>query len=89
VVTGLAEEYLYAALSAILCESLAAENDRRLRHMDDALRRLDEHIDALALKGSALRREEITEEIEVILLSADLLGRRGRASSFETKGSAR
>ena len=88
-VTGLAAEYLYAVLSTILCESLAAENDRRLRHMDDALRRLDEHIEALALKGSALRREEITEEIEVILLSADLVDRRGRACSLETKGSFR
>jgi len=77
---GVAEEYLFAVLSAILCESLAAESDLRLRHMDDALRRLDERVAALDLKRKGLRREEITEEIEVILLSAGSVGDRVRVA---------
>jgi F-type H+-transporting ATPase subunit gamma len=76
--TGVAKEYLFAMMSAILCESLATESDRRLRHMDDALRRLDERVAALDLKRRGLRREEITEEIEVILLSAGSVSGRVR-----------
>ena len=72
-VAGVAEEYLFAALSAVLCESLAAENTRRLHHMDNALRRLDERVLELDLKRGTLRREEITEEIEGILLSVDVV----------------
>lgn len=72
-IEGVAEEYLFAALSTILCESLTAENNRRHQHMGDALHRLDERVAELDLKRSGLRREEITEEIEVILLGADVL----------------
>jgi F0F1-type ATP synthase gamma subunit len=37
--------------------------------MEQALDRLDEAIDRLALKRNALRQEKIVEEIEVILSS--------------------
>ena len=51
--------------------SLAAENHRRVEHMEGAVTRLDERVLALKRRANALRQEEITEEIEVILLSAD------------------
>ena len=47
-----------------------AENRRRMQHLEGAIRRLEERTSELALKRNALRQEEITEEIEVILLSA-------------------
>ena len=50
-----------------------AENRRRLAHMDRALDRLEEDTARLRLAYNARRQEEITEEIEIILLSADML----------------
>ena len=37
----LGEQYLFASLRALLFESLLAENDRRLRHLDGATRNLE------------------------------------------------
>jgi F-type H+-transporting ATPase subunit gamma len=71
----LAEQYLFAALHGLFYDSLMVENSRRLQHMDDALRRLEQRMTELKLKRNLLRQEEITEEIEVIMLSADALGR--------------
>ena len=71
--TGLASHYLYAVLNEVLYSSLMAENRRRLAHMDRALDRLEEDMAQLRLTYNARRQEEITEEIEVILLSADML----------------
>ncbi len=45
---------------------------------DRALQRLDEDTERLRLAYNAQRQEEIVEEIEVILLSADLLAGEGR-----------
>jgi F-type H+-transporting ATPase subunit gamma len=42
--------------------------------MDRALQRLDEDSARLRLRYNNQRQEEITEEIEIILLSADMLG---------------
>ena len=50
-----------------------AENRQRQVHMDRALQRLDEDSARLQLTYNIQRQEEITEEIEVILLSADML----------------
>ena len=66
----LVDQYLFAALYALLYTSLMAENRRRMQHLEGAIRRLEERTSELALKRNALRQEEITEEIEVILLSA-------------------
>ena len=60
-------------LNEVLYSSLMAENRRRLAHMDRALDRLEEDMARLRLTYNARRQEEITEEIEVILLSADML----------------
>ncbi|MBL8053844.1 MAG: F0F1 ATP synthase subunit gamma [Nitrospira sp.] len=50
-----------------------AENLRRFRHMDQAVQRLEKDMVELVLKRNSLRQEEITEEIEVIMLSAEAL----------------
>lgn len=68
--SGLVEQYLFAALHEIAYVSLMAENQRRLRHLDGAVRHLDEQSAALARRSNSLRQEEIIEEIEVILLGS-------------------
>jgi F-type H+-transporting ATPase subunit gamma len=68
---GLTEHYLIAKLPGLFYGSLMAENRRRLEHMDRALGRMQTRIDDLGRRRNALRQEEITEEIEVILLSAE------------------
>ncbi len=69
---GLTGHYLHAALNEVLYSSLMAENRQRQTHMDRALQRLDEDSARLRLTYNTQRQEEITEEIEVILLSADM-----------------
>lgn len=66
----LGDHYLFAALNEILYTSLMAENHQRVSHLEGAVRHLDEEGEDLQRRGNALRQEEITEEIEVILLSA-------------------
>jgi F-type H+-transporting ATPase subunit gamma len=67
---ALLDHYLYSVLHEILYVSLMAESLRRVRHLDGAVRHLDEKSSALLRACNALRQEEIIEEIEVILLSA-------------------
>ncbi len=69
----LLDQYLLAALTGLLYESLAAENRQRLAHMEQALDRLDETLARLALQRNRLRQEGIVEEIEVILSSGQAL----------------
>lgn len=70
---GLTDHYLYAILNEVLYSSLMAENRQRLTHMERALQRLDEEKDKLRLVYNIRRQEEITEEIETILLSVDMM----------------
>jgi F-type H+-transporting ATPase subunit gamma len=70
---SLGGHYLHAALHGIFYESLMAENRRRAQHMDAAVRRIDERSLPLVLERNSLRQEEITEEIEVIMLSIETL----------------
>ena len=67
----LVEHYLYAVLHEILYVSLMAENHQRMQHLEGAVRYLDENMESLRRKANQQRQEEITEEIEVILLSAE------------------
>lgn len=67
----LVEHYLFSSLQDVLYTSLAAENNQRLQHLDNAVRHLDEATEKLHKKSQIYRQEEITEEIEVILLNAD------------------
>jgi F-type H+-transporting ATPase subunit gamma len=69
----LADHHLYAALHEVLYSSLLAENRQRLNHMDGAMRRIDDDLAKLKLRYNVLRQEEIIEDIEVILLSEELL----------------
>jgi len=62
---------LEAQLRGILSGSLMAENLDRLRHMDAAGRHIDREAERLRLRRNSLRQEEITEEIELLLLSAE------------------
>jgi F-type H+-transporting ATPase subunit gamma len=68
----LTDQYVFAALHEALYASLMAENHRRVRHLEGAVRHLDDKSSALRRKCNALRQEEIIEEIEIILLSASL-----------------
>jgi F-type H+-transporting ATPase subunit gamma len=70
----LTEHYLYAVLHEVFHGSLMAENERRMMHMENALRRLDEQAEDLRRRRNRLRQEEITEEIEVITLTTNLRG---------------
>jgi len=69
VFAGLLHQHLLAALHRVFYQALLAENEQRLEHLDAAMRNIDRKLDALRVRSQALRQEEITEEIEVILLS--------------------
>lgn len=69
----LIEHYLFAVLHEIFYTSLMAENRRRLQHMQGAIQHLDERSETLRRKYNTVRQEEITEEIEVILMTAESL----------------
>lgn len=75
----LIHHYLWTQLHGVFYDSLMAENRRRLQHMQGAMQRMDERREALQRGYDALRQEEITEEIEVILLGDTArLGQLGR-----------
>jgi F-type H+-transporting ATPase subunit gamma len=65
----LIDHYLLATLNHMLYTSLMSENQRRVSHLAGAVRHLEQQSGELTRKCRALRQEEITEEIEVILLS--------------------
>ncbi|WP_461481955.1 F0F1 ATP synthase subunit gamma [Porticoccus sp.] len=69
----LTEQYLFAVLHGVLFTSLMAENHHRVAHLEGAVRHLEEESAELARACNVLRQEEITEEIEVILLGAENL----------------
>ncbi|MDE3130989.1 MAG: F0F1 ATP synthase subunit gamma [Acidobacteriota bacterium] len=79
--TALAEQALLMSLQGAFSLSLIAENRRRLEHMDSALHRLDETTAGLARRVNIYRQEEITQEIEVIMLSAQALAARDAAGA--------
>ena len=62
------QHFLYLALNERFVMSLLAENQYRVQHLEGAVRRLDERLELLASRARSLRQEEITEEIEMILL---------------------
>ncbi|MDI3325634.1 F0F1 ATP synthase subunit gamma [Pontibacterium granulatum] len=67
----LTDAYVFAALNEMLYTSLIIENRHRMTHLEGAVQHLDEEVIELMRKSNVLRQEEITEEIEVILLSTD------------------
>lgn len=66
---SLTAQYLFAALHQFLCSSLTAENQQRVRHLEAAVHRITDETARIARHCNRLRQEEITEEIEIILLS--------------------
>jgi len=68
------QQYLYLGLNELFVISLLAENQFRVQHLDGAVRRLDERLEDLGRRARSLRQEEITEEIETILLGAEVGG---------------
>lgn len=69
----LIDHYLLAVLHEIFYISLTAENHSRLQHLEGAVNHLDDETVKLQRKSQIYRQEEITEEIEVILLNAENL----------------
>jgi len=76
---GMLDQYLYASLFELFYSALMAENELRIQHMEGAIRRLEQECRRLELQSNALRQEEITEEIEVIMLSAETMAVAGPA----------
>jgi F-type H+-transporting ATPase subunit gamma len=69
----LIEHYLFAVLHESFYISLMAENNSRLQHLEGAVNHLDDETVRLQRKSQIYRQEEITEEIEVILLNTENL----------------
>ena len=70
--SDLTDHYLFAVLHEIFYISLMAENQRRLQHLEGAVKHLDDETVNLRRKSQTYRQEEITEEIEVILLNSEI-----------------
>ena len=68
----LVEHYVWAQVHDAFFSTLMAENRRRLQHMEGAVKRIEEKSGTLRRHYNAVRLEEITEEIEVIMLSKEL-----------------
>lgn len=66
---ALREQYLFAVLYRAFYLSFLAENRERLRHMEAALGAIDRNWSKLRREANTLRQEEITEELEIIMLS--------------------
>jgi len=71
--SDLTHHYLFAVLHEIFYISLMAENHSRLQHLEGAVKHLDDETINLHRKLQIYRQEEITEEIEVILLNSENL----------------
>jgi len=73
--TQLTEHYLFAALHEAFFSSLMVENQFRLEHMNQAIQRLERKAGEIRLQYNAWRQEDITEEIEIIMLSVEALAK--------------
>ncbi|WP_457603931.1 F0F1 ATP synthase subunit gamma, partial [Legionella pneumophila] len=71
--SDLVEHYLLAMCYSIFYQSFFAENHQRLFHLNQALDRLENKKNSLNNRLNLLRQEEITEEIQNILQSAEAI----------------
>lgn len=69
----LVEHYLFSMVYSIFYKSFFAENHQRLLHLNNALDHLQRKKNRLNDHLTLLRQEEITEEIQNILLSAEAI----------------
>jgi len=67
-ITQFIDQYLFALLNQIFYQSFSAENNSRFNHLSGAISRLEKKCEHLKSRLNVLRQEEITEEIETILL---------------------
>lgn len=67
VASGVAEQYLFHSLLALLLRSIRVENHMRLIQMETALRYLERGGEDLQRQRNRLRQEEIVEEIELMV----------------------
>lgn len=65
----LLDQYLQLVFYSVFYSSLMAENNKRIMHLDTALRRLEDDADNLKRKYNQARQEEITEEIEILIMN--------------------
>lgn len=65
----LLDQYFRFVLYHLFYSSLMAENTKRIMHLDSALRRLDDDYDQFRRQYHRARQEEITEEIEVLIMN--------------------
>jgi F-type H+-transporting ATPase subunit gamma len=72
----LVELYFFSLLHKIFYSALLAENRARVSHLEGAIQRLERETSELEMKRNMLRQEEITEEIELLMLSAEQPRRR-------------
>ena len=68
--------FLFSLLHKIFYGALLAENRARVSHLDGALQHLEREASELERRRNVLRQEEITQEIELLMLSAERLRRR-------------
>jgi len=66
----LVDQYVFALLHEAFYVSMMGEHHQRIRHLEGAINHLDDRIDALGRRLKTVRQEEITEEIELLMLSA-------------------
>jgi F-type H+-transporting ATPase subunit gamma len=66
----LVDLYLFSLLHKICYSALLAENRARVSHLEAAIQRLEREVSELDRQRKILRQEEITEEIELLMLSA-------------------
>ena len=64
----LIDHYVFSTLHGILFDALLCEHLARIEHLNAAVQRLDDKLEELKRIGDRLRQEEITEEIEIMLL---------------------
>ncbi|MCB1944898.1 MAG: F0F1 ATP synthase subunit gamma [Thauera sp.] len=65
-------QYLETGIGTALYDALLYENQARLAYLEQARQRIDERLIALGRLANRARQEEITEEIEIILLSGQV-----------------
>ncbi|SFI49671.1 F-type H+-transporting ATPase subunit gamma [Nitrosomonas sp. Nm34] len=79
--TKLTDQYLYMLLHEVFYSSFMMENRKRLAHMDSAIHHLEKDTARLRMRANRLRQEEIINEIEIILLSTEVLSSNDKLQS--------
>lgn len=75
--------YIFVILQQVFLQAFLSENKQRLKHMDAALDWIGNKNDSLLHRLGQIRQEEITEEIEVVMLSAKTILTKKREKSAQ------